>query len=137
MQGGLFLSDKIVWSAKVSPDVKHYLRERGISAGAAITDYFRNLKSQELTEKLKELNETKQKVVLLEQEVVLLQQQSTTNHVKSNTIFDEFQRQDRNINHPTQQDRFWIQSQLDHNDVKDWTVDKFIQHYQNDGGKHE
>jgi hypothetical protein len=76
--GGTFLSRLYpTWTARIPPEVKEYLQNyKGYSAGFCIVEYYKYLKSQELDEKKKELEKTRNCVLQLEQDVLQLEQKN-------------------------------------------------------------
>lgn len=129
----------VTWTARLRKEIKEELQKKGVSAGEAIEEYYKILRSKSLKEKLKELADAKLNVAQLEHDVTQIRSKSNTNKAKCVTIFSHFSKNRyRNIDNLTKQDVFWIQSQLDQKNIHDMSVDDFVEQYKqwaNNGGE--
>jgi len=126
--------NSVTWSCRVRKETKEGLQSAGVSAGEAIEEYYRTLKSKSLKEKLKELANAKLNVAQLEHDVTQIKVDCTTSDTKCNTIFANLNKNPAfNINNLSDEDRSRIRSVLRKNDISK-TVDEFVREYQNNGG---
>lgn len=121
-----------IWSARVPPVVKDYLqKKRKLSAGQCLREYYKILKSQELPEKLTELEKARKRVLQLETDVVQLKSQCNTEWDKCNTIFIQLSRNDNfDIHDVTPQIKNRITSRLNKEGIISISMEEFIEHYQ-------
>lgn len=109
--------DDVFWTARLSPDVKDYLqKKKHMSAGECINEYYKILKSKELPDMLKELQEARKHVLQLEENVTLLKSECDTKLHKRNTELDEllvwYEKQNRSIIDPSDADVQALKFQL-------------------------
>lgn len=121
------------WTARIPPDVKEYLQnKKRLSAGQCLVEYYKILKSQELTELLKELKNAKERVLQLEASVTHLQSECNTQWGICNTVFKQLALQPSfDINNLDENDKLRIKLKLENKGILNITVDQFIDHYRN------
>lgn len=121
-----------IWSARVPSVVKDYLqKKKKLSAGQCLREYYKILKSQELPEKLTELEKARKCVLQLEADVIQLKNECTTEWGVCNTLFEQLsQNENFDIHNITPEVEDRIKTRLNKKGVNSISVTEFIEHYQ-------
>jgi len=119
-------SNSIVYSVRIPKFVKEYFDENGLKSSQILIDFYYHIRENQIEKLQEEIQECEICVTNKRIKVTQLMSEVTQNQEICNTLFDVFKKQNRDINNLTQQDRFWIKSQLDNNNIKNMTVTSFI-----------
>ena len=118
--------ETVTWNTRVKRFVKEFFQERGIAGGRLIEEKYFEYKQNELPLLLKERAELLSRVAQIDVSVSQINAECGTNNVICDTIYKQFEKQGRDINNVTKEDRFWIKAQLENNNVQTTDVDGFL-----------
>jgi hypothetical protein len=135
LRNTLHYNDIVIISARLPRFIKEYFKNNNISLRKILEDYYYHFTENKLNKLLEEITDMRESVLQKELNVIRLKQSVLQNHEICNTIFESFKQQGRDINNISAQDKFWIRSQLENNEIRDMTVNSFIDYCRN--GKEE